>query len=160
VRLFVTVGPGGAADTLSRNLVGGFSQFTNGQPLLVENRAGAGGTIAAAAVAREKPDGYTLFLAEVGPNACRTRSASFPTTRIPPSRPFVHLANLPAVVLIRANLPYKTLAEFVAAAKQQRASSTMPPRESATGRTCTWPISTAAPASTRSTLRTSPAPKC
>ena len=69
VRLLVTVGAGGAADTLSRNLANGFTQFANGQPLIVENRPGAGGTIAAAAVAREKPDGYTLFLAEVGPNA-------------------------------------------------------------------------------------------
>ena len=67
VRLLVTVGAGGAADTLSRNLSQGFAQFANGQPLIVENRPGAGGTIAAAAVAREKPDGYTLFLAEVGP---------------------------------------------------------------------------------------------
>src|SRR5437867_9710257 len=69
VRLLVPVGAGGAADTLSRNLSNGFSQFANGQPLIVENRPGAGGTLAAAAVAREKPDGYTLFLADVGPNA-------------------------------------------------------------------------------------------
>src|SRR5262245_37973417 len=69
VRLLVPVGAGGAADTLSRNLSNGFAQFANGQPLIVENRPGAGGTIAATAVAREKPDGYTLFLAEVGPNA-------------------------------------------------------------------------------------------
>ena len=69
VRLLVPVGAGGAGDTLSRNLSNGFAQFANGQPLIVENRPGAGGTIAAAAVAREKPDGYTLFLAEVGPNA-------------------------------------------------------------------------------------------
>src|ERR1043166_4716317 len=66
VRLLVTVG---AADTLSPNLANGFAQFATAQPLIVENRPGAGGTIAAAAVAREKPDGYTLFLAEVGPNA-------------------------------------------------------------------------------------------
>src|SRR4051812_32815223 len=59
VRLLVTVGAGGAADTLSRNLANGFSKLANGQPLIVENRPGAGGTIAAAAAAREKPDGYT-----------------------------------------------------------------------------------------------------
>src|SRR6476469_10166611 len=53
VRLLVTVGAGGAADTLARNLSNGFQQFANGQPLVVENRPGAGGTIAAAAVARE-----------------------------------------------------------------------------------------------------------
>src|SRR6185295_6382090 len=59
VRLLVPVGAGGAADTLSRNLANGFSQFANGQPLIVENRPGGGGTIAATAVVREKPDGYT-----------------------------------------------------------------------------------------------------
>ncbi len=86
VRLLVTVGAGGAADTLARNLANGFSQFANGQPLIVENRPGAGGTIAATAVAREKPDGYTLFLAEVGPTPYRIRSPSCPTIPIPPSR--------------------------------------------------------------------------
>jgi tripartite-type tricarboxylate transporter receptor subunit TctC len=119
VRLLVTVGAGGAADTLSRNLSNGFAQFANGQPLIVENRPGAGGTIAAAAVAREKPDGYTLFLAEVGPNAVShtlTKLSYNPHTAF---TPIIHAANLPAVVLIRPTLPYKTLAEFVAAAKQQ-----------------------------------------
>jgi tripartite-type tricarboxylate transporter receptor subunit TctC len=120
VRLLVPVGAGGAADTLSRNLSNGFSQFANGQPLVVENRPGAGGAIAAAAVAREKPDGYTLFLAEVGPNAIAHKL----TTKLPYDphtafTPIIHVANLPAVVLIRPSLPHKTLAEFIAAAKQQ-----------------------------------------
>src|SRR5262245_60209632 len=68
VRLIVPVGAGGAADTLARNLSNGFQPIA-GQPLVVENRPGGGGTTAAAAVTREKPDGYTLFLAEVGANA-------------------------------------------------------------------------------------------
>ena len=119
VRLLVTVGAGGAADTLSRNLANGFSQFANGQPLIVENRPGAGGTIAATAVTREKPDGYTLFLAEVGPNAVShtlTKLSYDPHTAF---TPIMHAANLPAVILIRPTLPYMTLAEFIAAAKQQ-----------------------------------------
>ena len=120
VRLLVPVGAGGAADTLSRNLSNGFTQFANGQPLIVENRPGAGGTIAAAAVAREKSDGYTLFLADVGPNAIShklTSKLSYdPHTAF---TPIIHVANLPAVVLIRPTLPYKTLADFIAAAKQQ-----------------------------------------
>src|SRR4029079_18835143 len=120
VRLLVPVGAGGAADTLSRNLADGFSQFANGQPLIVENRPGGGGTIAAAAVAREKPDGYTLFLAEVGPNAVShmlmTKLAYDPHTAF---TPIIHAANLPAIILIRPTLPYKTLADFIAAAKQQ-----------------------------------------
>ena len=120
VRLLVPVGAGGAADTLSRNLSNGFSQFANGQPLIVENRPGAGGTIAAAAVAREKPDGYTLFLAEVGPNAVsHALTAKLPYDPHTAFTPIIHAANLPAVVLIRPTLPYTTLADFVAAAKQQ-----------------------------------------
>ncbi|AMN41861.1 Bug family tripartite tricarboxylate transporter substrate binding protein [Rhodoplanes sp. Z2-YC6860] len=120
VRLLVTVGAGGAADTLSRNLSNGFSQFANGQPLIVENRPGAGGTIAAAAVAREKPDGYTLFLAEVGPNAVsHVLGAKPPYDPNTAFTPIIHAANLPAVVLIRSSLPYTTLPEFTTAAKAQ-----------------------------------------
>lgn len=119
VRLLVPVGAGGAADTLSRNLASGFAQFANGQALIVENRTGAGGTIAAAAVAREKPDGYTLFLAEVGPNAVSHTLAKLPYDPHTAFTPIIHAANLPAVILVRSTLPYKTLPEFIAAAKQQ-----------------------------------------
>ncbi len=119
VRLLVTVGAGGAADTLSRNLGSGFAQVANGQSLVVENRPGAGGTIAAAAVAREKPDGYTLFLAEVGPNAVSHAFMKLPYDPNSAFTPIIHAANLPAVVLVRSTLPYKTLDEFIAAAKQQ-----------------------------------------
>jgi tripartite-type tricarboxylate transporter receptor subunit TctC len=120
VRLMVPVGPGGAADTLSRNVANGFSQFANGQPLVVENRVGAGGTIAAAVTVSQKPDGYTLFLAEVGPNAVsHTLSKSVPYDPNTAFTHIIHLVNLPAIVLIRPDLPYKTLAEYVAAAKQQ-----------------------------------------
>src|SRR3954468_24342883 len=120
VRLLVTVGAGGAADTLARNLANGFAVYANGQPLIVENRPGPGGTIAAATVAREKPDGYTLFLAEVGPNAVsHVLGASLPYDPNTAFTPIIHAANLPAVVLIRPTLPYTTLAEFIAAAKQQ-----------------------------------------
>jgi len=118
VRLLVTVGAGGAADTLSRNMANGFQQLT-GQSLIVENRPGAGGTIAAAAAAREKPDGYTLFLAEVGPNAVSHTLAKVSYDPHTAFTAIIHAANLPAVVLIRPTLPYKTLGEFIAAAKKQ-----------------------------------------
>src|SRR4029079_1118872 len=68
---------------------------------------------------RETPDGYTLFLAEVGPNAVShtlTKLSYDPHTAF---TPIIHAANLPAVILIRPTLPYKTLDEFIAAAKQQ-----------------------------------------
>jgi tripartite-type tricarboxylate transporter receptor subunit TctC len=120
VRLIVPVGAGGVADTLSRTLSNGFSQFANGQPLIVENRPGGGGTIAATAVVREKPDGYTLFLTDIGPNAVsHLLMSKLPYDPHTAFTPIVHVANLPAVMLIRPTLPYKTLAEFIAAAKQQ-----------------------------------------
>lgn len=119
VKLVVSVGAGGAADTLSRNLANGFAQFANGQPLVVENRPGAGGTIAAASVAREKPDAYTLFLAEVGPNAVSHTLAKLPYNPHTAFSPIVHVANLPAVVLIRADLPHKNLGEFIESARKQ-----------------------------------------
>jgi tripartite-type tricarboxylate transporter receptor subunit TctC len=120
VRLIVPVGAGGVADTLSRTLSSGFPQFANGQPLIVENRTGAGGTIAAAAVAREKPDGYTLLLTDIGPNAVAhalmSKLSYDPHTAF---TPIIYAANIPAALLMRPELPYKTLAEFIAAAKQQ-----------------------------------------
>ena len=119
VRLLVTVGAGGAADTLSRNMASGFAQLANGQPLVVENRPGAGGTIAAAAVLREKADGYTLFLGEVGPNAVSHMLAKLSYDPHTAFTPIIHAVNLPAVVLVRSTLPYKTLPEFIAAAKKQ-----------------------------------------
>ena len=114
------VGAGGAADTLARNLSNGFSQFANGQPLVVENRPGAGGTLAAAGVALEKPDGYVLLLAEIGANAAapalQSKLSYDPQTAF---TPIIHVANLPTVVLMRPTLPYKTLGDLIAAAKQQ-----------------------------------------
>jgi tripartite-type tricarboxylate transporter receptor subunit TctC len=120
VRLIVPVGAGGAADTLARNLANGFNTFANGQPLVVENRPGGGGTLAAATVAREKPDGYTLFLAEVGANAvAHVLTPGLPYDPHTAFSPIIHAANLPSVVLMRPDLPYKSLGEFIASAKKQ-----------------------------------------
>jgi tripartite-type tricarboxylate transporter receptor subunit TctC len=120
VKLIVPVGAGGAADTLARNLSNGFSQLANGQPLVIENRPGAGGTLAAAGVALEKPDGYVLLLAEIGANAAaralQSKLSYDPQTAF---TPIIHVANLPTVVLVRPTLPYTTLGDLIAAAKQQ-----------------------------------------
>src|SRR3712207_4723757 len=65
IKILQGFAPGGNADTISR-LIGGEISKPLGQPVIVEAHTGAGGTIASAAVARARPDGYTLLLATGG----------------------------------------------------------------------------------------------
>lgn len=120
VRLIVPFGAGGASDTLARHLASGFSQFANGQPLVVENRPGGGGTVGAATAVREKPDGYTLVLADMTPNAvAHVLMSRLPYDPHTAFTPIIHVANFSGVVLMRPTLPYEGLVEYIAAAKQQ-----------------------------------------
>jgi tripartite-type tricarboxylate transporter receptor subunit TctC len=68
VRLVVGFPPGGVADVLARMMAIKLSEYW-AQPVVVENRVGAGGIIAADVVARASPDGYTLSIGDIGPNA-------------------------------------------------------------------------------------------
>ena len=67
----------------------------------------------------KKPDGYTLFLAEVGPNAVSHTLAELPYDPHTAFTPVIRAGDLPAAILIRPTLPHVTLSEFIAAAKQQ-----------------------------------------
>ncbi len=118
VRLVVPFGPGGAIDTLSRFVAQRFGAATNGGSLVVENRAGAGGTIGAAAVAAARPDGYTLLMGDTGANALAgelVRGATYDPARA--FTPIIHLVNLPVVVLARRDAPYDTLPAMLDAAR-------------------------------------------
>ena len=71
-------------------------------------------------MAREKPDGYTLFLAEVGANAvAHVLQAKLPYDPHTAFTPIIHAANLPVAVVMKPTLPYKNLAELIADAKKQ-----------------------------------------
>jgi len=118
VRLVVPFGPGGAIDTLSRTVAGAFPAQANGQALVVENRGGAGGTIAGAYVAQQRPDGYTLMMADAGANAVGqelVRGLSYDPARA--FTPIVHLVNLPLVLVVRKGLEAGDLAGLIALAK-------------------------------------------
>jgi tripartite-type tricarboxylate transporter receptor subunit TctC len=120
-RLIVPFGPGGAIDTLSRTVAGPFPAHANGQPLVVENRGGAGGTIAGAFVAQQRPDGYTLMMADLGANAIGhelIRGLSYDPTQA--FTPIVHLVNLPLVVIVRRGLDVRDLPGLIAYAKGRR----------------------------------------
>ena len=110
VRLIVPFGAGGAIDTLSRTVANAFPALANGQTLVVENRAGAGGTIAGAVVAGARPDGATLMMADLAPNAIgRELQPSLAYDPIRAFTPICHLMNLPLVLLAPMALPVTDL---------------------------------------------------
>jgi tripartite-type tricarboxylate transporter receptor subunit TctC len=117
IRLVVTVPPGGAADFIAR-LVGGKIAESLGQPVLVENRGGAGGTIAADAVAKAAPDGYTLLQNSitthgVGPHLY----AKLPYDPVKDFAPVSGLALLPLIMAVNADLPFRNVQELISHSK-------------------------------------------
>jgi tripartite-type tricarboxylate transporter receptor subunit TctC len=117
LRLIVTVPPGGAADFIAR-LVGGKLSESLGQPVLVENRGGAGGTIAADAVAKAAPDGYTVLQNSitthgVGPHLY----TKLPYDPVKDFAPVSGLALLPLIMAVNADLPAKSVSEAIAYSK-------------------------------------------
>lgn len=95
VRLVIPFAAGGALDVIGRPVAEQFQRIT-GQPMVLENRAGAAGTIAADHVAKARPDGYTLFMATSGP--VTVAPSLFPTLPYDPQRdllPITYLVNMP-----------------------------------------------------------------
>ena len=116
VRIIVCVPAGGGVDTVTRIVANGLQQRI-GQPVVVENRAGAGGNIGAEAVFTAEPDGYTLLAAQPSPltvNPLLYKNLSFDPTQFEPVTIMTTVAN---VLLVRPDFPAKTAQEFVAYAK-------------------------------------------
>jgi tripartite-type tricarboxylate transporter receptor subunit TctC len=118
IRLIVPFGAGGAIDTLSRTVAAKFPEVSGGQTLVVENRAGAGGTIAGQAVARERPDGSVLMMADVGANAIG-KELNPSLGYDPPTAftPIIHLVSLPAVLMAHPSVTARTVREVIDQAK-------------------------------------------
>src|ERR687897_3200284 len=117
IRLIVTVPPGGAADFIAR-LVGGKISESLGQPVLVENRGGAGGTIAADAVAKAAPDGYTLLQNSITTHGVGPHLYSkLPYDPVKDFSPVSGLALLPLIMAINNDLAVKSVAELVTYSK-------------------------------------------
>ena len=118
IRVIVTVPPGGAADFIAR-LVGGKVSEALGQPVLVENRGGAGGTIAADAVAKAAPDGYTLLQNSITTHGVGPHLYSrLPYDPVKDFAPVSGLALLPLVMAVNADLPFKSIDDVIAASKK------------------------------------------
>lgn len=116
IRLVVPVPAGGAVDVLVRAL-GEALAVELGQPVLADNIPGAGGLIAAKAVARATSDGHTLLLVHSGMVAVQVLNPRLDLLR--ELVPLARLVHSPLALVVRADVPYKTLAELIAAVRAQ-----------------------------------------
>ncbi len=117
IRLIVGFAAGGSTDVTAR-LVGQALGERLGQPVVVENRPGAGGNIAAEAAARATPDGHSIFLATSG----TLLANRYLYSRLPfdPDKDFVPIspvAVVPNLIVVHPEVPARSLAEFIAYAK-------------------------------------------
>jgi tripartite-type tricarboxylate transporter receptor subunit TctC len=118
-RLIVGFAPGGGSDFIARALA---SEIAGpfGQPLIVENRPGAGGAIAARAVASSPPNGYTLFLGSAATFVINpVLKTDLPYDAEKDFVPVGSVARFEYVLMTRPTLPYRTVAELIAHAKQK-----------------------------------------
>jgi tripartite-type tricarboxylate transporter receptor subunit TctC len=116
IRALVTAGPGSAVDVIPRVV---FDQLSSqlGQPIVIENRAGAGGTIAAAAVAKAEPDGYTILAASSAQTITPLLYSKLPYDPVRDLAAIIPLGSLPNVLVTSPAKGLRTVLAFVAAAK-------------------------------------------
>lgn len=117
VRAIVPSAPGGSIDVVGRLLAQKFSE-TMGHQFIVENRAGAAGTIGVSAVAKAVPDGYTLLVAsQSGVSAAPSLIRNLPYDPQRDLTPIGLIAIQPSVLVVHPSLPARTTKEFIALAK-------------------------------------------
>jgi len=119
VTVVVPFPPGGGTDVGAR-LVAQKLSLKWGQPVLIDNKAGASGMVGADVVARAKPDGYTLLVGNVGTQS--VNPSLYKKMSYDPDRAFAPvsmIAELPLVLLITPSLPYQSVKDLVAAARSE-----------------------------------------
>ena len=123
VTLVVPFPPGGTTDVLARTLGEKLSKSL-GQPVIVENKPGAGATLGADYVAKSKPDGYTLLVGAVHHTIATSVYSKLPYDFQKDFAPIGTIAVVPNVLVVNASTPAKNVAELVALAKAQPGKST------------------------------------
>jgi tripartite-type tricarboxylate transporter receptor subunit TctC len=115
ITMVVPFPPGGVADTVGRPMAEAMARYLK-QPVVVENRAGAGGGVGMGAVARAQPDGYTILMAlsslVVLPEADKILNRN-PLFTVDQLAPIARVTGDPTVLVVRSDSPWKTYAEFI-----------------------------------------------
>ena len=126
VRMVVGFPPGGGTDVVARILAPRLSELL-GQPIVIDNRPGATGTVAAGQVAKSAPDGYTIMMGHVSVNAIApSLFANLPYDVSRDFAPIALAAAVPHLVVVHPSLPVKTLKELIAYAKARPGQLTFP----------------------------------
>lgn len=118
IQLVLPFAAGGQSDVIAR-VVAERLRSALGQPVIVENVAGAGGMIAAARVARAPGDGYTLFLPNASTLTIAPHLQKSSGVNASSFEPIATVSQFPLVLVVNSNSPYKSLAEVIAAAKSK-----------------------------------------
>ena len=116
ITLIVPWAAGGSTDILARSLAEQLSRSL-GQPVIVDNRAGASGNIGSNMVAKAKPDGYTLLVGSMSTHAMNPAMMSMPFKGVDDFTPIAQLANVVNTLVVNPSVPAKNVAELVAYAK-------------------------------------------
>ena len=117
IRLVVPFPAGGATDLLAR-LIGQKLEKALGQPVIVENKAGAGTIVGANAVAKSAPDGYTLLMATSTTLAINpSLYGKLPYDPVKDFTPVAMVASVPFVLVVKSSMPVRNVAELVSMAK-------------------------------------------
>jgi tripartite-type tricarboxylate transporter receptor subunit TctC len=116
IKLYVGASPGGTTDTMARAIAPPLS-LALARPVIVENRPGAGGNLAADAVAKSPPDGSTLLVAFTSHTINATLYPKLPFDPVADFTPISKIATVPSLLVGRPTLPAKDLAALIALAK-------------------------------------------
>ena len=124
IRLIVPFAAGGGNDNVAR-LVGKHLSDSLGQPLVIDNRPGAGGALGAEVAAKSAPDGYTLFLGGVGSHAVNPNlNDSLPYDPIRDFAPVALLASAPLVLVVHPSVPIHSRPSSLSRAPDPGSSTT------------------------------------
>ena len=117
IKLIIPFAPGGTTDIVARIMAAKMTPLL-GQPVIVENRGGAGGSIGAAEIAKAAPDGYTIGMGSV--STMGTNIVAYKNNKLDPMTQFTHITNLasvPGIIIVNKNFPHKDYKSLVAELK-------------------------------------------